>query len=128
MKILLVEDDLESAKLFSRILQTEGYEIIHTVYAFEGLMAARKETFAAIILDINLPDLDGKVVGLSLRQTLPDKQVPIIALTAQADTTTRELTRRFGFSAFIAKPCTDEDLVRTVRTLIESRNPKASQT
>jgi DNA-binding response OmpR family regulator len=118
MKILLVEDDLESAKLFSRILQTEGYEVVHTTHAFDGLVFARQTTFDAIILDINLPDLDGKTVGLSIRRSLKD--VPIIALTAQADAITRELTRRYGFSAFIAKPCTDEDLVNTVRQLTQA--------
>lgn len=116
MKVLFVEDDLQTAQLFSSILRTEGYEVVHSARALEGLKHAREQTFDAIILDINLPDLDGATVGLSLRRTLPD--VPIIALTANADYGTRTKTRVFGFNAFITKPCTDEDLLSTLRRLI----------
>lgn len=115
MQILLVEDDLQSAQLFVDILQTEGYKVTHTASALEGLRLARREAFDAIILDINLPDLDGATAGLALRRSMAT--VPIIALTASADIMTRTRTRAFGFNAFIAKPCTDEDLVSTVRRL-----------
>lgn len=116
MKVLYVEDDLQSAKLFTSILESEGYEVVHTLYALEGLRLARQQSFDAIILDINLPDLDGSAMGLSLRRTMPN--VPIIALTANADNITRAKTRAFGFNAFISKPCTDEDLLSTLDRLI----------
>jgi len=55
-------------------------------------------------------------VGLALRRTIGN--TPLIALTAHADTLTRNKARAFGFDAFIAKPCTDEDLVKTISMLI----------
>jgi CheY-like chemotaxis protein len=120
MELLLVEDDLQSAQLFVNILQTEGYTVTHTDSALEGLRIARQKEFDAIILDINLPDLDGATMGLSLRRSMAN--VPIIALTASADKLTRDRTKAFGFNAFIAKPCTDDDLISTVNTLIKMRN------
>ncbi len=120
MKILYVEDDLQSAQLFSSILETEGYEVVHSPQAMEGLRLARQQSFDAIILDINLPDLDGATVGLSLRRSFPN--IPIIALTANADYITRAKTKAFGFSAFIAKPCTDEDLISTLHNLIHAKD------
>lgn len=119
MKILLVEDDIKSAQLFVRILQTEGYEPIHTASALEGLKLIRQHTFGLILLDINLPDLDGATLGLAMRKVLP--VTPIVALTAKADSITRSKTKAFGFNGFIAKPCTDEDLLDTIRELVRVR-------
>jgi CheY-like chemotaxis protein len=112
MNILLVEDDLKSAQLFTRILETEGYKVTHTASALEGIKLAKQHNFAAVLLDINLPDLDGSVAGLSIHRAIP--KLPIIALTAKADSVTRAKTKSFGFSAFIAKPCTDSDLINTL--------------
>src|SRR4051812_42555873 len=98
MKILLVEDNVENAQLFVRILETAGYQVIHKTHGLDGLKVARQEAFAAILLDFDLPDMDGAKIGLSLRKTL--KTVPIIALTAKADTATRNRARLFGFDAF----------------------------
>lgn len=113
MKILLVEDNQENANLFIRILETESYHVTHTLHGLEGLKLAREGGFDVILLDIDLPDIDGTQVGLALRKTL--EKTPIIALTAQADRVTRAKAKLFGFDAFIAKPCTDQDLLNTIR-------------
>jgi DNA-binding response OmpR family regulator len=115
-QLLLVEDDLDNAQLFTRILQTAKYNVIHAARGLDGLKEARQRKFAAIILDFDLPDLDGAQVGLALRRTIG--KTPLIALTAHADTLTRNKARAFGFDAFIAKPCTDEDLIKTISMLI----------
>ncbi len=117
MKILLVEDNVENAQLFVRILETAGYQVIHKTHGLDGLKAARQETFQAILLDFDLPDMDGSKIGLSLRKTL--KNTPIIALTAKADTATRNKARLFGFDAFITKPCIDKDLLGTLQMVMK---------
>lgn len=120
--VLLVEDDLENAKLFTRILETANYQVIHTTRGMEGLRHARQQKFIAIILDFDLPDIDGSQVGLALRRGIG--ATPLIALTAHADSLTRSKARAFGFDAFIAKPCTDQDLIQTVATLIQNSSPQ----
>jgi CheY-like chemotaxis protein len=119
--VLLVEDDLENARLFTRILETANYSVVHATRGLDGLKAARQQKFRAIILDFDLPDIDGSQVGLALRRGIGG--TPLIALTAHADTLTRNKARAFGFDAFIAKPCTDQDLIRTVQTLIQKSAP-----
>jgi CheY-like chemotaxis protein len=117
--VLLVEDDIENARLFTRILETANYTVTHTIRGLDGLREARQHKFTAIILDFDLPDIDGSQVGLALRRGIGT--TPLIALTAHADTLTRNKARAFGFDAFIAKPCTDQDLIRTVQTLIQKK-------
>lgn len=116
-ELLLVEDDLENAQLFTRILETANFKVTHTVRGLDGLNEARRRKFEAIILDFDLPDLDGAQVGLALRRRIGT--TPLIALTAHADVITRKKAHAFGFDAFIAKPCTDQDLIRVVQTLID---------
>ena len=117
--VLLVEDDIENARLFTRILETANYTVTHAIRGLDGLKEARHRKFGAIILDFDLPDIDGSQVGLALRRGIGT--TPLIALTAHADTLTRNKARAFGFDAFIAKPCTDQDLIRTVQTLIQKK-------
>src|SRR5579859_5490467 len=116
-ELLLVEDDMENAQLFIRILETANFKVVHTVRGLEGLNEARRRKFQAIILDFDLPDLDGAQVGLALRRRIGT--TPLIALTAHADVVTRKKALAFGFDAFIAKPCTGQDLIRVVQTLID---------
>ena len=118
MKLLLVEDNIENAKLVMSILKTDGFEVMHTVSGLEGMSLARKDTYDGILLDFDLPDIDGSQVGLALRKRLP--ATPIIALTAHADRLTRSKAKIFGFNAFISKPFTDEDLLGTVHKLVDA--------
>jgi DNA-binding response OmpR family regulator len=117
MKLLLVEDKRDNAQLFIRILETAGYEVTHTTRGLEGLKMARHEPYQVILLDFDLPDIDGSQVGLSLRKSA--RSAAIIALTAKADKTTRNKAKLFGFNAFISKPCTDEDLLNTIKAVLQ---------
>ncbi len=119
MNVLLVEDNLENAELFVRILKTAGYEVVHKTHALEGLKVAHQQTFDAILLDFDLPDLDGSQICLALRNSMA--KMPIIALTAHADRVTRRKAKLFGFNAFISKPCTDEDILDTLRILLSGQ-------
>jgi len=128
MDILLVEDNLDNAQLFMRILQTAGYNVIHMTRGLDGLREAHNRKFAVIILDFDLPDIDGAQVGLALRRSIG--ATPLIALTAQAEKVTRVKAHRFGFDAFITKPCTDQELLKTIGLLTgsaQSTNDKTEE-
>ena len=115
MRLLLVEDNMQSAGLLVRLFESTGHDVVHKTHGLAGLRAAREENFDAILLDFDLPDIDGSQVGLLLRPAM--KHIPIIALTAQDDTVTRNKAKAFGFSAFIAKPWSIAELVETLHRL-----------
>jgi DNA-binding response OmpR family regulator len=122
MKLLLVEDHIESAQLLVRLFKATGFDVVHKTHGLEGLKAAREESFDAILLDFNLPDIDGSQVGLLLRPAM--KNVPIIALTAQSDRITRNKAKIFGFTAFIPKPWSVVELLETVKSLTNKQDDK----
>jgi two-component system chemotaxis response regulator CheY len=121
MKLLLVEDNAQNAEIYLRVLRERGHhEVIHSLNGLDGLLAARQAPFDAILIDFDLPDVHGLQVGVALYHLMRRKrikQAPLIALTAQSDKATQVEAGRVGFAAFIAKPCTEDDLLETVRQL-----------
>ncbi len=117
MNLLLVEDDPQSASLVIRLFEGLGYDVTHTPSGLQGLWLAQRKAFNAILLDFNLPDLDGSQICLVLRPLL--KTTPIIALTAQDDSVSRKKARLFGFTAFVAKPWNVIELISTVQRFTE---------
>jgi len=122
MNLLLVEDDPQSADLVGRLFEGLGYQVTHTRYGLEGLSIVQRNSFGAILLDFNLPDLDGSQVCLVLRPIL--KTTPIIALTAYDDVVTRKKAKLFGFSAFVTKPWNVIELISTVQRFTEFPAPE----
>lgn len=115
--ILLVEDNQQSADMAIHILTSAGYEVRHFLKGVEGAKMARSERPALILLDFNLPDIDGRALTLSLKQQLGGaSSPPIIALTARSGSNEEAIAKRFGCSAFLSKPYTPETLLALVQT------------
>ncbi|MCC6972382.1 MAG: response regulator [Anaerolineae bacterium] len=123
--LLFVEDNQANATLYLRMLAQLGYHKVQWCQAgIEGLKAALAHPFGLYLIDLDLPDLDGLQVGLSLRRHMTAarlKHAPLVALTARTDTATRDEAEHLGFSAWLCKPCTQEDLSRTLRAVWEKR-------
>ncbi len=116
MRLLLVEDNRANANLFTRVLQHAGYEVVHTLYGFEGLELACQQDFEAILMDLDLPDTDGNNICRLLRQARPN--VPILAITATADPVMLRQTEAAGFDTVLLKPISVFTLIDTVHTFI----------
>ena len=114
MRVLLVEDNLETSQVLIKMLRHGGHEVTHTTQGLEGMRLARQENFDMILLDFNLPDLDGSQVGLTLRNSL--KNTPIVAITSDHSRLTRKKAEIFGFDAFVPKPTETQELLAVVQT------------
>jgi len=118
IKILLVDDDLKNSMLLKRFVETEGYELIYANNGKVGLEIYRETHPDLILLDINMPELDGFEMARIIRQN--DKRVIIFFLTDRTD----KVDRLHGFSLkgndYIPKPFYPEELIARINERFSS--------
>ncbi|CAG1013581.1 Transcriptional regulatory protein SrrA [Anaerolineae bacterium] len=102
--LLLIEDDLKTARLIEKILTPHGFNIHHAPNGLKGLQLAREVHPHIILVDLNLPDLDGKVVANNLRGSIQKGTIPIVACTAETGVRAKTLALAMGCDSFISKP------------------------
>lgn len=119
--ILLIDDNLEMADMTAHILKSAGYQVKHVNRGLAGAKQSRAERPLLILLDFNLPDVDGRTLILSMKRQLGDTAAPpFVALTARSGPEDVALAERFGFSAFIGKPFSPDRLLEAVNRLVGS--------
>jgi CheY-like chemotaxis protein len=117
--ILLVEDNQQNADMVMHIMKKLNIEVRHTLRGLEGAQMARKDRPALILMDFNLPDIDGRTLVLQLKKQLGGEAAPpIIALTARAGEQEMRIAMKFGCDAFLSKPFPAEDLLNLVMKFI----------
>lgn len=103
-KVLYVEDTFENRMLIRRILQADGFIVLEAESARNALQVLETETPDLILMDINMPDMDGYTLTQQLREIPRLGQIPIIALTANVMRGDRERTLAAGCDGYIQKP------------------------
>ncbi|TAK12472.1 MAG: response regulator [Anaerolineae bacterium] len=116
--ILYVEDNFENRILIQRILQAEGYNLMFAVNADEAMAAARDSAIDLILMDINLPDVDGYTLTSRLRQLPGVASIPILALTANVMRGDRERSLEAGCDGYIQKPIDVDALPRQIESYL----------
>jgi two-component system, cell cycle response regulator DivK len=109
-RILYIEDNTDNRLLIRRVLQAEGYEVIEAVDGRSGLQQAATARPDLILMDINLPEIDGYELTARLKQVSNLNRIPIIAVTANVMKGDREKTLAAGCDGYIQKPI-DIDLL-----------------
>lgn len=117
--ILYVEDNFENRILILRILNAEGYKVIFAENAIETMEAIQNHSIDLILMDINLPDIDGYTLTESLRQNPKTSNVPIVALTANVMKGDREKSLEAGCDGYIQKPIDVDALPGQIATYLE---------
>ncbi|MBE0689544.1 MAG: response regulator [Anaerolineae bacterium] len=116
--ILLIEDNPGNAEMILHILRTAGYEVRHFDRGAPAASSARTDMPMLILMDFNLPDIDGRTLTLILRKQLGINAPPIIACSARTGEQEVALAYRFGCSAFLRKPFTPNELLDIVRRYV----------
>jgi CheY-like chemotaxis protein len=112
--VLIVEDNPRNLKLARDILNHAGYDTLEAANAEEGLVLARQRRPGVVLLDIQLPGMDGMQALDRLRADPTTRDIPVIALTAFAMKADRERFLAAGFDRYVAKPLDIHDLRRQV--------------
>jgi two-component system cell cycle response regulator DivK len=102
--ILYIEDDFANRTLVRRVLEAEGYRVLEAADGLLGIEVARRERPTLILVDINMPEMDGYEVTARLRALDELRGVPIVAVTANVMMGDREKTLAAGCSGYIQKP------------------------
>ncbi|NCB43030.1 MAG: response regulator [Clostridia bacterium] len=115
--ILLVEDNANN-RLTARALLKDDYVVIEAEDGHTGLRLAKEHTPDLILMDIALPDIDGVEVFKNIKKDPLLAHIPVIALTASAMQTDREIFLAHGFDAFIAKPILEGEFIKVIKEVI----------
>jgi len=113
-KILVIEDNEQNLYLATYVLEAHGYEVIQARDGQEGIEKASQEKPALILLDIQLPGVDGYAVARELRRNPALDNVPIVAVTSYAMVGDRERILGTGCAGYIEKPINPETFVAEV--------------
>lgn len=125
--ILIVEDNETNRKLVRDVLQFKGYQTMEAETAEEGIDLAVVHLPHLILMDIQLPGMDGTTALARLRAHPETKDIPVIAVTASAMTHDREKILAAGFDGYQTKPIQMKELIEVVRqTLARQRGAEGA--
>lgn len=127
VRILCVEDNPQNMRLVRKILKSQGYDVIEAEDGYSGLNMAETQNPDLILMDINLPDIDGLEVTRRIKAQDHLKPIPIVALTANAMFGDEERCLEAGCNGYIAKPVSKQKLLANLENyLVSASNNGAS--
>jgi CheY-like chemotaxis protein len=104
--VLLVEDNDENRELLAHMLRSRGAEVVTCRSGYEALEAAARQRFSFVLLDIQMPEMDGYQVVRRLRALPGGEKLPVVALTALTSESVRQRCEAEGMCDFVTKPVT----------------------
>jgi two-component system, cell cycle response regulator DivK len=122
-RILVVEDNPLNLKLIRDVLQVAGYDVIEAHTGEEGLHLAREDPPDLVLMDLQLPGIDGTETLRRLRQDSLARKVPVVAVTAFAMAEDRERAALAGFDGYIEKPISVRALPGQIEAFLAGRGP-----
>ena len=117
-RILIVEDNEKNLKLVRDILQAKGFETMEAVTAEEGLALVKLHHFDLVLMDIQLPGMNGIEALACLRADEETRDIPVVAVTASVTMQDQSQITRAGFDACISKPISVKEFVETVNAFV----------
>ena len=117
--ILIVEDNEKNLKLVRDVLQVKGHQTIEAGTGEEGIVLARERVPDLVLMDIQLPGMNGIEALKALRGDERTRLIPVAAVTASVMQQDRRMITEAGFDAYIGKPINLKEFLETVKALLE---------
>lgn len=124
-RVLIVDDFEDARAVYSLFLKLSGYEPLQAASGDEALAQALTAAPDIILLDLQLPDIDGWEVARRLKADSRTRHIPVIALTAHALQSERVRSLKAGCDGFLPKPCPPPDVVTEINRLLAPRAARA---
>jgi signal transduction histidine kinase len=125
-RVLYIEDDPTNYDLVQQLLTDEGFEVLHAPDGFEGVhkAVAEKDHLDLVLVDINMPGMDGFEAATKLKNICGFETIPIIALTCNAFKGDRKRSLAAGCDGFIARPVDNDILVARIKEYAEGKRER----
>ena len=117
--ILIIEDNEKNMKLARDVLQAKGYQTLEAVNGDDGVRLALEHIPDMVLMDIQLPDINGVEAFTRIRANAATSAVPVVAFTASVTPMDRSRITDAGFDGFIGKPINLKEFLETVRKTLE---------
>jgi two-component system cell cycle response regulator DivK len=127
-RILIIEDNAANMKLATLLVRNAGHTVLSAIDAETGLTLARSGQPDLVLMDVQLPGMDGLAATTLLKADPVTAAIPVIALTALAMKADAERCKIAGCDAYIAKPLRYQDLYAAMNTLLAVGDTRASTT
>jgi len=121
--ILIVEDNEKNMKLARDVLQSKGYATLEAVTGEEGVRLAIDRKPDLVLMDIQLPGINGIEALRQVRADAACARIPVVAFTASVTPTDRSQISAAGFDGFLSKPINLKEFLETVKRLLEAGCP-----
>jgi CheY-like chemotaxis protein len=113
LRVLFVDDDPAAVRLYRNYLAAEGWEVVAAESGIEAVEAAEREPFDVVIMDLNMPGLDGWMSMSLIKARRP--KLPVVVLTGDTGKDLEARAKTAGAAGFLTKPCKPELLIRTLQ-------------
>jgi CheY-like chemotaxis protein len=120
--ILIVEDNEKNRRMLRDILQVNGYQTVESETAEDGILIAQQQQPALVLMDIQLPGMNGMEARKMLRSDPVTRHIPVVAVTASAMLHDQTQIEKTGFDAFHYKPIRIKEILQTVHDFVEKSN------
>ncbi len=113
LRVLFVDDDPAAARLYKSYLTADGHEVMVAESGIEAVEATEREKFDVVIMDLNMPGLDGWMSMSLIKARRP--KLPVVVLTGEVGKDLEARAQTAGAAGFLTKPCKPDLLLRTIR-------------
>lgn len=124
--VMVVDDSITIRKVTSRMLERNGYRVVAARDGLEALNALRNHQPAVVLLDLEMPRMDGFELAERLRQNEETRDLPLIVISSRTGHKHRERARSLGVAQFFGKPYQEQELLRTLASVIDERTEVGS--
>lgn len=119
-RIIYIEDNFQNLRLVHKILTAKGYEVLTAEDAETGLSMIQSERPDLVLMDINMPGIDGMEATARLKRSEELRMIPVVALTALAMRGDREMILAAGCDDYLPKPLNMQQLLETVNRFLSA--------